>query len=144
MDSLRLQIPDLKVDVPIIGVPRLADSWDVSWLGNDAGWLDGSAFPTWQGNTVLTGHVWNADNTPGIFVNLKDLQYGDRFEIQAYGQTYTYEVRENTLISKGNVYTVFKHKDLDWVTLLSCEQYDPGSGNYPFRRLVRAILVDVE
>ncbi len=143
-DSLRLLIPSLNVDVPIIGIPRTDNSWDVSWLGNDAGWLNSSAYPTWPGNTVLTGHVWNADNTPGIFLNLKDLQYGDRFEIEASGQTYTYEVRETKLISKGNTNTVFKHKELDWVTLLSCEQYDPVSDEYPYRRLVRAVLVKVE
>ena len=142
--DLQLVIPALDVVTPIVGIPQNNGTWDVSWLGEDAGWLYGSAYPTWQGNTVLTGHVWNADNTPGIFVNLKQLQYGDRFTIEAYGQIYTYEVRENKLISRRNVDGAFKHESLDWVTLLSCEQYDPVNGIYPYRRLVRAVLVAVE
>lgn len=109
------------------------------------GWLEGSAFPTWQGNTVLTGHVWNANNTPGVFAQLKNLKYGDRFHIRAFGQTYVYEVRENTrLWGSSRVEKVFKHEELDWMTLLTCEGYNPLTGKYLFRRMVRAVLVDVK
>jgi hypothetical protein len=94
--ELTLEIPSLGIEAPIVGVPQTSDGWDVSWLGKSVGWLAGSAFPTWQGNTVLTAHVWNADNTPGIFANIKTLKYGDRFSIHAFGQEYVYEVRENT------------------------------------------------
>lgn len=142
--DLVLVIPALNVKAAIVGVPRSDDSWDVSWLGKNVGWLNGSAYPTWKGNTVLTGHVWNANNTPGIFMNLNELKYGDRFEIKAYGQTYIYEVRESRLISRWSVNTVFQHEDRDWVTLLSCEQYDALSSNYHFRRLVRAVLIEVK
>jgi LPXTG-site transpeptidase (sortase) family protein len=133
------------VDAPIVGVLKTDGSWDVSWLGTSVGWLEGSAFPTWSGNTVLTGHVWNADNTPGVFAGIKNLKYGDRFTIRAYGQTYVYEVRENTwLWGASRVDKVFKHEEKDWVTLLTCEGYNPLSGNYLFRRMVRAVLVEVK
>ncbi|MFZ5886998.1 MAG: hypothetical protein ACOYYF_05965 [Chloroflexota bacterium] len=39
---------------------------------------------------------------------------------------------------------VFKHEELDWVTLLTCEGYNPLMGNYLFRRMVRAVLVEVK
>jgi Sortase (surface protein transpeptidase) len=119
-------------------------SWDVSWLGNSAGWLEGSAAPTWPGNTVLTGHVWNADNTPGIFAGVKNLKYGDRFTLHAFGQTYVYEVRENTRLWGSSVSKVFKHEEYDWVTLLTCEGYNPLTGGYRFRRMVRAVLVEIK
>ncbi|MCQ3936571.1 MAG: hypothetical protein DPW18_05935 [Chloroflexi bacterium] len=143
--DLMLEIPSLKVNAPIVGVPKSADGWDVTWLGNSVGWLEGSAYPTWAGNTVLTGHVWDADNTPGIFAEIKKLQYGDRFYIHAFGQKYVYEVRENTwLWGASRVDKVFKHEELDWVTLLTCEGYNPKTGEYPFRRMVRAVLVEVK
>ncbi|MFN3491446.1 MAG: sortase, partial [Anaerolineales bacterium] len=115
------------------------------WLGTSVGWLEGSAYPTWSGNTVLTAHVWNADNTPGVFAKIKDLKYGDRFTIRASGQTYIYEVRENVqLRGASRVDKVFQHEELDWVTLLTCEGYNPLTGNYLFRRMVRAVLVEVK
>jgi LPXTG-site transpeptidase (sortase) family protein len=144
-DDLTLEIPSLGVKAPIVGVPKSEGGWDVSWLGNSVGWLEGSAFPTWPGNTVLTGHVWDADNTPGIFASIKTLKYGDRFTIRAFGQTYVYEVRENTWVWGGSgISKVFKHEEYDWVTLLSCEGYNPLTGKYLFRRMVRAVLVEVK
>jgi LPXTG-site transpeptidase (sortase) family protein len=142
--DLTLEIPSLGIKAPIVGVPKSNGTWDVSWLGNAVGWLEGSAFPTWAGNTVLTGHVWNADNTPGIFAAIKNLKYGDRFAIHAFGQTYIYEVRENTWIWGNSVSKVFKHEDYDWVTLLTCEGYNPLTGKYLFRRMVRAVLMEIK
>jgi large repetitive protein len=126
------------------GVPQSSNGWDVTWLGNSAGYLHGSAFPTLPGNTVITGHVWNADDSPGIFVRVKDLQYGDQFYIYAWGQTYTYEVRANELVMANDLSAVFHPEQYDWVTLLTCENYDQNSGAYLYRRIVRAVLMRVE
>jgi LPXTG-site transpeptidase (sortase) family protein len=141
--GMTLEIPSLGASMDIVGVPQSKSSWDVTWLGESAGYLAGSAFPTWEGNTVLTGHVWDANNAPGPFAEIKNLQHGDTIEIEAWGLTYTYEVRENKVILPNSVDTVFEHEDYDWVTLVTCEFYNPFSGNYIFRRMVRAVLVDV-
>ena len=141
--GLTLNIPKFGVSMPIVGVPRTGNSWDVSWLGNRAGYLEGSAFPTWAGNTVLTGHVWNADNTPGPFLHLRDLHYGDHIEIHAWGQVYTYEIRENSTLFPWQINRAFQHETYDWLTLLTCEGYNPFTNDYIFRRAVRAVLVDV-
>jgi LPXTG-site transpeptidase (sortase) family protein len=142
--DLLLEIPALNQKMAIVGVPQTDDGWDVNWLGNSVGWLNGTAFPTWAGNTVLTGHVWDAYNRPGPFANLKTLKYGDEIKIHAFGQLYTYEVRESKLISSRNVKAVLQHEEYDWVSLLSCEYYNPLTGNYLFRRMVRAVLVSVK
>lgn len=142
--ELLLEIPALNQKMSIVGVPQTDNSWDVTWLGNSAGWLNGSAFPTWAGNTVLTGHVWGAYNQPGPFANLKTLKYGDEIKIHAFGQVYTYEVRESKLVTSRNVMAALQHEEYDWVTLLSCEYYNPTTGNYLFRRMVRAVLVSVK
>ncbi len=139
-----LEVASLGIKTQVVGVPQNDDGWDVTWLGENVGYLYGSAYPTWAGNTVLTGHVWNADNTPGIFANLRFLKYGDQFTIHNFGQVYTYEVRKNKLFSSINVPHVFKHEEFDWVTLLTCELYNPLSDSYVFHRVVRAVLVSVK
>ena len=142
--AMTLDIPKLGVSMPIVGVPQSGSKWDVTWLGNSAGYLAGSAFPTWTGNTVITGHVWDAYNRPGAFAELKNLKYGDQVEIHAWGQTYTYEVRESKLVTTKNTDVVFQSEQYDWVTLVTCEFYNPFRGEYLFRRAVRAVLVSVQ
>ena len=141
--AMMLEIPKLSVSMPIVGVPQSESGWDVNWLGNSAGYLAGSAFPTWVGNTVITGHVWDAFNRPGVFAEVKSLKYGDQVEIHAWGQVYTYEVRESKLVTTKNVSAVLQSEEYDWVTLVTCEFYNPFSGDYLFRRAVRAVLVSV-
>ncbi len=80
-----LTLPGLGVSAQIVGVPLESDGWNTSWLGNDAGYLEGSAFPTTVGNTVITGHIWTSMNKPGIFLNLNTLRFGDEVRIYAWG-----------------------------------------------------------
>ncbi len=138
-----LEIPALKQRLVIVGVPLGKDGWDVTWLGGNAGWLQGTAFPTWAGNTVITAHVWDAWNRPGPFANLKTLKHGDQIKIHAFGQVYTYEVRESARLQPGRTGNVFKHEKLDWLTLLTCEDYQFLWNTYAGRRVVRAVLVSV-
>ena len=139
-----LTLPTLGVSAQIIGVPLDSDGWNAAWLGNYAGYLEGSAFPTWNGNTVITGHVWTAMNEPGIFLDLNTLHYGDKVQIYAWGQIYTYQVRSSFVVSKGNVASVMQSEKADWLTLVTCDGYDPDSGTYTYRRVVRAVLMSVE
>ena len=145
LGSLWLEIPDLGVQTPIVGVPAMYEDggWDVTWLGDNVGYLGGSAFPTWQGNTVLTGHVWDSYNHPGIFSNLRTLKHGDQVKIHAWGRVYTYEVRTRKLVSPSDLGAIFEHKDYDWVTLVTCEDYRYKLETYSYRRVVQAVLVDI-
>jgi len=142
--EMTLEIPDLKIQVPIVGVPRSENGWDVTWLGQNAGYLSGSAFPTWNGNTVITGHVWDAYNQPGPFAEIKSLSFGDEIKIHSWGKTYTYEVKEKTLLLPSQANSAFSSEEYDWITLITCEFYNPISDNYIFRRAVKAVLVDVK
>lgn len=138
-----LTIPSLNVEAVIIGIPQTNTSWNISWLGSRIGYLYGSAYPTWEGNTILTGHIWNADGSAGPFKDLKSLRYGDRITIESNGITYIYEVRDSRLVSPTAVDSVFQTEERDWITLITCESYDPISGEYALRRVVRAVLIDV-
>jgi LPXTG-site transpeptidase (sortase) family protein len=142
LGDLWLEIPRLGVKMPIVGVPQGSGSWDVSWLGSNAGWLNGTAFPTHAGNSVLTGHVFDAFGTAGPFVHLNWLWYGDKVIVHAWGADYTYEVRQVKQMAPGAVSSVLKHEELPWVTLVTCRGYDEVSDTYLYRVVVRAVLVD--
>jgi len=141
--DMQLEIPDLDLAMPIVGVPLTAEGWDVSWLEDQAGYLYGTAFPTWEGNTAITAHVWDADNQPGPFVDLHTLGHGDRVEIHAWGQVYTYEVRAVERVRADDL-RFLPHEEYDVLTLITCQGYDESSGEYDWRLAVRAVLINVE
>jgi LPXTG-site transpeptidase (sortase) family protein len=138
-----LEIPSIGVKATIVGVPKKNGAWDVSWLGKQVGWLEGSAFPSWSGNSVLTGHVYDSNGLPGPFVNLHKLKYGDKVIIHAYGQRYIFEVRTNQVVDPNDT-SAFKHEDKSWLTLITCKEYDEKTNTYKKRVVVRAVLVKVE
>ena len=138
-----LEIAELDVALPIVSIPLTEDGWDVSWLGDRAGFLEGTAFPTWAGNTAITAHVWDADNNPGPFVDLHTLQHGDEIVIHAWRQKHVYEVRALTEVRPDDL-RALPHSEYDVLTLITCKGFDESSGEYDWRLAVRAVLVDVE
>jgi LPXTG-site transpeptidase (sortase) family protein len=137
-----MEIPSLNLRIPVVGVPQKGGSWDVTWLENQAGWLEGTSFPAWNGNSVLTAHVYLANGLPGPFVNLNTLKYGDKIVIHAYGQKYTFEVTSNTVIEPQDM-SAFRHEEKPALTLITCKVYDPATGTYLRRVVVRTALVEV-
>jgi len=145
LGDLWLEIPSLGVQKNIVGVPQAAAGWDVTWLGSDIGYLHGTAFPTWPGNTALTGHVYDANGLPGPFVDLGKLWWGHKILIHAWGQQYTYEVRSMSWWTKpDDTDAVTRHEDYDWITLITCRGYDENTNRYRYRTVVRAVLVAVK
>lgn len=146
LGDLWLEIPSLNVKSTIVGVPQNADkTWDVTWLGNDTGWLNGTAFPTWNGNSVLTAHVTNASGLEGPFAALKSLRYGDQIIVHVGGAQYVYEVRNSRLARPYATNFAFESlKDHSYLTLITCQFYMPNSDTYLFRRIVRAVLMEVK
>lgn len=138
-----LEIPRLGVQAPIVGVPLREDAWDLRWLWDQVGYLEGTAYPTWPGNTVLTAHVYTADGRPGPFFGLDALRWGDRVIIHASGYRYVYEVREVRQAAPDDP-SAWQHEVYDWVTLVTCKEYDEARGTYRSRVIVRAVLVAVE
>jgi LPXTG-site transpeptidase (sortase) family protein len=138
-----LEIPALGIKQTIVGVPRTT-GWDVTWLGNQVGYLNGTAFPTWAGNSVLTGHATNANGGNGPFANLGNLKWGDQIIIHAFGQEYIYEVRTvNRWTNPKDTDVLTRHEDLPWLTLITCNGYDEETGTYRWRTVVRAVQIKV-
>ncbi len=144
LNSLAIEIPALNVKATIVGIPQTDAGWNITWLGDEVGWLNGTAFPTWAGNSVLTGHVYNSNGLPGPFANLSSLKFGDQIIIQAFGQEYIYEVRETKEVSPTDVATLVQHEELPWITLVTCRGYNEASGTYESRYLVRAVQIKIK
>jgi LPXTG-site transpeptidase (sortase) family protein len=140
--SLTLDIPVIKVETSIVGVEYQNGNWDVSWLQNQVGWLNETAYPTWKGNSVLTAHVVGADGKPGVFSGLKALGVGEYIFVHNAGYRYTYKVVSNAYV-QPNDSNVMKHEEKSYLTLITCDSYDEKTGIYLRRVVVRAELVDV-
>jgi len=138
-----LEVPSLGLRTSIAGVPAVEGEWDVSWLNTQAGWLQGTAFPSFSGNSVLTGHVYLANGEPGPFVNLSKLGWNNTIVVHAFGMRYIYQVRSNQIILPDDL-SAIQHEETPWLSLLTCRGYDEATGTYDFRVLVRAVLVDIE
>jgi LPXTG-site transpeptidase (sortase) family protein len=140
--DVTLEIPSLGVKIPVVGVPLKDGGWNVSWLANQAGWLGGTAFPSWKGNSVLTSHVYLSNGLPGPFVNLNKLKFGDKLIIHAYGEKYTFEVLVSRIVEPNDT-SAFNHEEKSWLTLITCKEYDEKSKAYVQRVVVKAVLVKV-
>lgn len=140
--DLRLEIPVLGVNTSIAGVQITRGGWDVAWLQDQAGWLNGTAYPTWRGNSVLTAHAVNQDGKPGLFSRLKYLGTGEFIYLYTGGYRYTYQVVTNERVDSSDV-SAFRHEDESYLTLITCDAYDEASRSYLQRVAARAKLVDV-
>ncbi|MFA9402866.1 MAG: sortase, partial [Anaerolineales bacterium] len=141
--ELRLEIPKLDVDTSIVGVPRDGDGWDVTWLWDKAGYLGGTAFPTWSGNSVITGHVVLANGLEGPFADLKELVYGDAVIVHGWGEQYVYEIRAVDVVSPSDP-SVLRHEEYPWLTLVTCAGFDETSDSYRWRVVARAVMLSIE
>ncbi len=142
---LELEIPTLNVRSHIVGVPLIEKGWNLTWLGNQVGWLHGTAFPSWEGNSVVTAHVVDANGQPGLFNDLNRLEWGDEVIVHAYGQEYVYAVRTiEEFVDPQDTADVFQHEDYPWLTLITCKGYDQESASYRWRVVVRAVQVRID
>lgn len=141
-NGLKLEIPALNLSKTIVGVSTNDQGWDLTWLWNRIGFLEGTAYPSWAGNTALTGHVVLPNGLPGPFSDLDQMSWNDRIWLFANGLRYEYRV---TYVweTHANDQSVLGHEDFDILTLITCADYNPTSQNYDKRTIVRAVLVEI-
>jgi LPXTG-site transpeptidase (sortase) family protein len=142
LGDLWLEIPKLGVKMPIVGIPARGEEWDLTWLWDQAGWLEGTAYPTHAGNSAITGHVYLPSGQPGPFYKLDALRFGDAVIVHLGGQRYVFEVRQVQRVSP-NTLSALRHEELPWLTLITCREYDPKTNSYRSRLIVRAVLVKI-
>jgi LPXTG-site transpeptidase (sortase) family protein len=142
-NNLTLDIPKLTLKMPIVGVALNNGTWDVTWLLDHAGWLEQTAFPTFNGNSVVTGHVTLSNGDPGPFAKLSTLSPGDDVFVHAFGQLYVYQVRTIKTVNPDDI-SIFGHEDKSWLTLVTCGNYSDVLGVYLNRTVVRAELIQTQ
>ena len=111
--AIRIQIPSLKVDAPIVQ----GDGWEQ--LKKGVGQHIGSADPGTDGNVVLSAHN---DVYGEIFRYLDRLQPGDQIILYTQERQYTYVV-DRTVIVKPTQVEVMAPTPDPTVTLISCYPY---------------------
>ncbi|MFH2102997.1 MAG: sortase [Chloroflexota bacterium] len=141
--GLRLEIPRLNMSLPIIGIPLTTAGWDLTWLWNQAGYLERTAYPGRPGNTGITAHVYLPTGEPGPFLNLSTLRWGDQIILYANSQRYIYEVRTNRRILPNDP-SALRHEEFSWLSLITCQGYSEVQDDYTYRIVVRAVLIRVE
>jgi LPXTG-site transpeptidase (sortase) family protein len=117
------------------------DAWDLTYLDNQAGHLEGTANLGDGGNYVLAGHVELQDGRAGPFVNIGRLRSGD--EIMIYS-----EAPENPLLVRYRVtevkqvppedLSVLRNRGYEELTLITCADWDQTKQEYLTRIIVHA------
>ncbi|MPN10621.1 hypothetical protein SDC9_157916 [bioreactor metagenome] len=141
--DMTVQIPALTSTVPVVGIPQSGNTWDITWLGENLGWLNGTAFPGSEGNSVLVGHVYLANGLSGPLAALETLKWGDQILIKNGKQTLVYAVTSVNYV-KPNDPSIFKHADSPVLTLVTCKGYDEETGHYRWRVVVKAKLIETK
>ena len=143
--QVRVKIPALGINAEVLGVPKSDGDWDVSWLGDNVGWLQGTAWPASSkaGNAVLTGHSYNYLGKPGVFANLDRLGYGAMITVSAYGENYTYMVEDVETVFADTPRVMSQKTDAPELTLITCKYFNESTGQYDGRIVVKAKLVEI-
>jgi LPXTG-site transpeptidase (sortase) family protein len=137
----RIRVPRLGLDTGITGIPK-STGWDVTWLGADLGWLEGTSYMGGNGNSVLVGHNYLASGQAGPLVDLEKLRRGDLIYIDQGGQQLTYRVDLVDVLDPADP-LILRHEESSWLTLVTCKDYDEAAGRYLHRVIARAYLVKV-
>ncbi|MCJ7823455.1 MAG: sortase, partial [Anaerolineales bacterium] len=143
LGEMWLQIPALEISAPIVGVSTSDQGWDLTWLWNRVGYLEGTAYPSWPGNTALTAHVILPNGLPGPFADLGKLAWADRIVLHANGLQYVYHVTYVWSTHPDDL-SVLRHEEMDWLTLITCDEYDESTDQYLRRTAVRAVLIEIQ
>lgn len=110
----RLRVPAIDVDLPILH----GTSDDV--LLQAVGHLQGTALPVGGSTThsVLTAHRGLAGAE--LFTRLNEVQIGDTFTVEVFGEVLTYRVRQTQVVEPSETQSLFPVLGEDLVTLVTC------------------------
>lgn len=123
-----LSIPKLRLEVPVF------DGTDELILNRGAGRIKGTARPGEPGNVGIAAH------RDGFFRRLKDIQLGDRVEMQSVNRKFTYVVDDIQIVSPYDV-QVLRPRPRPCLTLITCYPFY-FVGDAPQRYVVHAHEVE--
>lgn len=123
----------------IVTVRRIPGGWDVTYLQDLVGHLEGTSWLGESGNTVLAGHFEDQVGAPGPFRYLYHAEIGDRIMIQdgSDAQFLIYQVTEVFTTSPDDV-EVLRNTLTPRLTLITCDSWNPNHNTYDERLVVIA------
>ncbi len=139
---MRLQIPSLAMETDLVTVPLARDAWQVKWLGNKAGVLDGSALPG-EGYSVVAAHNTLSDTEYGPFALLNKLEVNDTVIVSGpNGKMKLFRVYASELLNPDGAEKLVSvaERESNSLVLLTCEN-ETAEGGYLNRRAVFAKFI---
>lgn len=142
---VRLRIPAIGVDTPLMALGLLADgSLEVPPLGFPAGWFTGAPTPGELGPAVIAGHVDWAGRE-GVFYRLRDIVPGDEITVgREDGSVAVFRVARTEIYPKDEFPTdrVFGDIDHAGLRLITCTgSFDRAARSYVDNIVVFADLI---
>ncbi len=112
--------------------------------GAPASWYTESPTPGERGPAVLLGHVNATDGGKGVFADLRALKPGDRISVaREDGSTAEFQVLRGEAYAKAAFPTakVYGNTAGAELRLITCDGYDPATGEFDDNYVVYAALV---
>lgn len=137
--TTRLFIPSAGIEAPITNVfLDGSGSWDVSYLGQTVGHLQGTAWlDDSPGNIVLSGHVELSDGRQGVFATLGEVTVGEIVIIARGSEERQYIVTEVRDVAPDDLQPLYP-ASTEKLTLITCGEYNFFSDQYEVRKVVVA------
>lgn len=140
LSKFRVVIPSLKLNLAVVTASFIGRTWDFAPISYSAGWLDGLALPGASGNVVIGAHSELAARKPGPFYRLNRIQIGDIIIVTYNGAAYRYAVQRMWVVVPTDISPIDQNVG-DVLTLLTCDGFNPATGGYDTRLIVRAVRV---
>ncbi|MBR6090106.1 MAG: sortase, partial [Anaerolineaceae bacterium] len=134
-----LQIPVLNIRTELVTVPLKDGIWQVEWLKDRAGVLEGSALPG-KGISIVAAHNTLDHTEYGPFAMLREAEINDLITVKtANGSVSSFRVYANVLLEPDDMQKLVKiaGQEENSLVLVTCEN-ESVEGGYLNRRVVFA------
>lgn len=140
---LRLRIPAIAVDAPLVPLGLNGDGTLQVPRYEEAGWYAGGSRPGETGPSVIAAHV-DSTTGPAVFHRLDDLEPGDEVFVDYRDATVGFAVRDASSVTKSQFPTqqVYGATVAPELRLVTCAgDFDRRTGTYTANLIVWADLV---
>lgn len=142
-NPLRLRIPDIGVDAPLVPLGLDGDGTLQVPRYEDAGWYAGGSRPGETGPSVIAAHV-DSTTGPAVFYRLENLEPGDEVYVDYADATVGFVVRNSRSVGKAQFPTqqVYGSTESPELRLVTCDgAFSRKSGSYAANLIVWADLL---
>ena len=136
----RIIVPALALDTVVKYVPYDGLTWMIAGLQQEIAWMGETSWPGLGSNTALAGHVTLRDGRNGPFRDLSDLRFGDAIFVYTEKNIYEYMVEDTVTVEPTDL-SVVEPTDDPILTMITCTEWDPYTGFYTKRLVVKSSLV---